>query len=91
MTEDIAEDYEQYREVMEQMSNHFVFVDAAKYVDSYGVDKFLKHLQTYVDSPQQSMLLQRSIEFMSGSSNDLLRNSDAAQWIRANVEINDDI
>lgn len=91
MIEDIEEDYAAYRAAMEEMHMHNVYVDAAKYVDSYGIDLFLKHLVTYTDNPAQSMLTQRCIEWVDSEHNRQLRNTKAAEWIRLNAELHDDV
>ena len=89
MIEDIEHDYQEYRAMMEELHMHNVYVDAAKYVDSYGIARFLKHLVTYNDNPAQSMLMQRCIEYMDKEENTELRNKRAAKWIRLNMDIND--
>ena len=91
MFEDVKEmfqeDYENYRAIMEEMHMHNVYVDAAKYVDSYGIDRFLKYLVTYTDNPAQTMLTQRCIEWLDEEANRQLRNQKTANWIRLNSEI----
>jgi len=89
MTEDIERDYNEYRSMMEELHMHNVYVDAAKYVDSYGIVKFLKHLVTYTDNPAQTMLTQRCVEYMEEEQHRDLRNTKAAKWIRLNMEMND--
>jgi len=89
MIEEIERDYDEYRAMMEELHMHNVYVDAAKYCDSYGIVKFLKQLQAYVDNPAQSMLVQRCVEFMNEEQNRELRNAKAAKWIRLNMELND--
>lgn len=89
MPEDIEYDYQEYRAMMEELHMHNVYVDAAKYSDSYGVIHFMKHLVTYIDNPAQQMLLQRCIEFMNEEQNRDLRNTAAAKWIRLNMDLND--
>ena len=84
------EDYQAYRAAMDEMHMHNVYVDAAKYVDDYGIDMFLKQLQSYVDNPAQSMLTQRCVEWIDGDYNTQLRNKKAADWIRLNAELHDD-
>lgn len=89
MIEEIERDYDEYRAMMEELHMHNVYVDAAKYTDSYGIVKFLKQLQSYVDNPAQSMLVQRCVEYMGEEQNRDLRNTKAAKWIRLNMDIND--
>lgn len=86
MTEDIAQDYEEYRAVMEEMHMHNVLSSASEYVNDYGIDRFLRLLQTYIDSPAQSMLTQRCIEWLENDYNTQLRNKKAAEWIRLNAD-----